>query len=212
MKTKWYLRHEDGRICGPFSEGRIKEGIQRGKIAEPMRIRQGESGWIRVDKVRRLFNSLQSEGIFVRDKRQQVFGPFTADRFKAMQRFERLPKIYWWRQGDGPWTLVDVRMANVILKPRQPMPRRRVTQNHATHNTAAALDETVVQPRSVSVPKTEKPAIPPAPVMKLRTTLWSQLMGATFGRVLSGLAAVQKVSGKAAMTPLAMAAESSPKL
>lgn len=157
--TKWYVQLADGTVRGPYNEGQVKQGIRAGNIQTPMQIRQGNSDWIRADTVRRLFEKLESDGVYLKDEANRVYGPFTRDRLQLMQAADNFPQRYWLRQGKtGPWQRIG---------PPSPVSSSR--------------------PSKTSLARPRPMVIPPAPVMKLRPTPWSILVAHakfTFGRLL----------------------------
>lgn len=164
MTTKWFVLLGDSRVCGPFSESQIRLGIEHGKVTDEMRIRQGESDWIRVAKVRRLFDSLKTDGLYYRNMAHQVFGPFTSTRLQAMRSANQLPIVYWLRQGlHGTWKLID-RTQGV----RTPQVRRPPASMGRLPTKQSRIGSCVPSERK------SRPQIPPAPVMKLRGGPWAR--------------------------------------
>jgi len=177
--TTWHVLIGDDSVCGPYTECQIRNGIQQGKIADPMRVRQGQSPWLRVSKVRAIFGTLDEQGFFIRDEKRSVFGPFTASRLQAMKIGNNLPLVYWVRKGKhGKWERVD----------RRPAPEPdEYTQTVSESVSATSAPEILVTADSVAVDETSttsiasdsetlttepKTVVPAAPVMKLRSSTW----------------------------------------
>ncbi len=186
--TTWHVLLGDGNVSGPYSECQIRNGIEEGKIADPMRVRQGQSPWIRVSKVKALFESLDDRGFFIRDAQQKIYGPFTEARIQAMSRSNGLPLVYWLRKGKhGPWECVDRQPTPEVDEPTQtisesvplqPAPSIVVTADSFPIEESATMSTTsrseTLEVDQVSV----KALVPAAPVMKLRTHSWKNaIMG-----------------------------------
>lgn len=104
-ETKWYVRLDNGTVQGPYRESQIRQGISRGKLVAPMRLRQGESGWIRVSRVKDLFAKLDQSGFYLRDRNNCISGPFTKTRLAALIQSKQLPADTQVRCGrKGVWT------------------------------------------------------------------------------------------------------------
>lgn len=104
----WYIKLEDGRTEGPFSESQIKYGIDSGKITQRMRIRQQQSRWASPEQVRSLFEELTERGFFLKDETGATYGPFTKERVLEFEKAKQLPVRYWIRRGSNDaWTEIN---------------------------------------------------------------------------------------------------------
>lgn len=158
MSTAWYVRLDSGAISGPYSETQIRSGLRSGKIEDGMRIRQGNSSWICVSKVRQLFANLHAQGMYVRFN-DRVHGPFTRSRLDTIT--PGLPPESWIREGiDGAWQPFHQQSTDGEFgKAKRSGPRSFPLENSSQQPNPPANSGTARK-------------VPAAPVMKLRTPNW----------------------------------------
>lgn len=94
----WYV-HVENRLHGPYAESQIRQGLQDGRIAAGMMVRQGSGQWHDARLVGAAFDRLASVGYYVKEAGVEQ-GPFTEQKIREFVTAGELSPLAFARQGN----------------------------------------------------------------------------------------------------------------
>ena len=161
----WFVQTR-GELFGPLKEAEVRTFVLDQDLDPDTRVRQGESDYFPVSRIRDMFTVLQERGWYVLD-RDTTFGPYTGDRLLTLVASGFFPaKRILVRQGtEGAW--VSVKEAKRVFRRKSRNARESSAANRSgaqNRDANSILTHQSDRKSHQALPKERKPqhASPPA--------------------------------------------------